>query len=126
MVLSCINTFEVILSDGRDTGAGPSENLEKWVPCPVVYIVYSIYQYISNSVIVELKELLVTTYVTIGLVKVVMVVKGKSKQANRKVQGLVGSPFIVYTVTHALRKKNGLSFIASSSCIFSSRSNCYG
>ena len=67
MVLSCINTFEVILSDGRDTGAGPSENLEKWVPNPVVYIVYSIYQYISNSVIVELKELLATTYVTIEM-----------------------------------------------------------
>ena len=26
MVLSCINTLEVILSDWRDTGAGPSKN----------------------------------------------------------------------------------------------------
>ena len=65
MVLSCINTFEVILSDSVTPGAGPSENLEKWVPCPVVYIVYTIYQYISNSVIVELKELLVSTCVRI-------------------------------------------------------------
>ena len=50
IVLSCIDTIEMILGDWRNTAAGPSENLKRLVSVVVVHCKYTIIHTIIQGV----------------------------------------------------------------------------